>query len=340
LNGGTGGDAYPTQIEKGAVLAQPSPDPTKDGYIFGGWYWDYDLIGPYSFDDPMYTVDYDLTLYAQWIDPNIGTPGLAYTAIGTTAYSVSKGSVIGGVVIISATHEGLPVTTIGSGAFNGVGLTSVTIPDSVTTISNLAFNGCSRLTSVTIPDSVTTIGDNAFAYCSGLTSVTIPAGVTSIGNYAFMDCTGLTSVTIGAGVTTISNNAFLNCDNLKTIIIDTDKVTNNQTTNWVTRFPADGLSITFKKNIGDFACFFSAANATKLTSVTIAEGVTSIGLSAFYNCSGLTSVTFAGTIASASFGNNSFPGDLRDKYLADPGGGPGTYTRPSGSTNTWTKSVD
>ena len=65
------------------------------------------------------------------------------------------------------------------------GLTSVTIPDSVTSIGNSAFYGCSGLTSVTIPDSVTSIGDSAFYGCSGLTSVTIPDSVTSIGNSAF-----------------------------------------------------------------------------------------------------------------------------------------------------------
>ena len=67
---------------------------------------------------------------------------------------------------------------------------------------------CSGLTSVTIPNSVTSIGNHAFRYCFGLTSVTIPNSVTSIGDEAFYDCSGLTSVTIGSGVTSIGNNAF------------------------------------------------------------------------------------------------------------------------------------
>lgn len=65
-----------------------------------------------------------------------------------------------------------------------------------TFISALAFGGCSELTSVTIPDSVTSIGQQAFYYCSGLTSVTIGNGVTSIGKQAFYDCSSLTSVTM------------------------------------------------------------------------------------------------------------------------------------------------
>ena len=74
------------------------------------------------------------------------------------------------------------------------GLTSVTIPNSVTSIGNGAFYGCSGLTSITIPNSVTSIGHFAFNYCSGLTSVTIPNSVTSIGNYAFSSCEGLTRI--------------------------------------------------------------------------------------------------------------------------------------------------
>ena len=74
------------------------------------------------------------------------------------------------------------------------GLTSVTIPDSVTSIGEYAFSYCTGLTSITIPDSVTSIGKNAFYGCSGLTSVTIPDSVTSIEEWAFSGCSGLTSV--------------------------------------------------------------------------------------------------------------------------------------------------
>ena len=97
------------------------------------------------------------------------------------------------------------------------GCKTTVIPNTVTSIGNFAFNGCTGLTSITIPNSVTSIGEYAFNQCTGLTSITIPDGVTSIGKYAFYSCRGLTSVTIGSGVTSIGESAFRNCSSLTSI---------------------------------------------------------------------------------------------------------------------------
>jgi len=89
-----------------------------------------------------------LTAYAQ-----SGTDGLAYELIDNSkAYSVSIGSVKQGAVVIPAVYNNLPVTTIGEKAFFKAGITSVIIPDSITTIGNQAFMECAKLASVTIPD--------------------------------------------------------------------------------------------------------------------------------------------------------------------------------------------
>ena len=97
-----------------------------------------------------------------------------------------------GELVIPATIEGYPVTSIGDYAFNYcMSLTSVSIPDSVTSIGSSAFSSCSALTSIAIPDSVTSIGDYAFSGCSALASVTLGNSVTSIGDYAFRNCSAL-----------------------------------------------------------------------------------------------------------------------------------------------------
>ena len=103
-------------------------------------------------------------------------------------------------------------------------LTSVVIPDSVTSIGNQAFYGCGSLISVVTPDSVTSIGEEAFCACDSLTSVVIPDSVTSIGYSAFAGCTGLTSVVIGDSVTSIGEEAFSSCFSLTSVVIP-DSVT-------------------------------------------------------------------------------------------------------------------
>lgn len=112
------------------------------------------------------------------------------------------------------------ITSIGAGAFWGcVNLTSVSIPNGVTTIGDNAFHGCDGLTSITLPDGLNYIGESAFLYCNSLESVMIPNGVRKIGGNAFRGCRSLTSITIPEGVKWINFGTFMDCSALTTVII-------------------------------------------------------------------------------------------------------------------------
>ena len=157
------------------------------------------------------------------------------------------------------------------------GLTSVTIPDSVTEIGESAFRGCKSLTTITIPDGVKEIGESAFLGCESLTTITIPDSVKEIGSEAFWCCTGLTSVTIPNGVTIIDSQTFWGCESLTSIKIP-DSV----------------------KEIGSEAFL----RCESLTSITIPDSVAEIGGSAFKGCTGLNSVTIPDSVT--EIGWNAF----------------------------------
>ena len=256
--------------------------------------------------------------------------GLAYTLNDDRiSYSVTGvGTCTDTDIIIPAQYEGLPVTTIGEWAFWGrSSLTSIEIPDSITTIGSSAFNGCTNLTfneyencqyfgnesnpyhvlikvkdststSYTIHEDTKVIAGSVFQYCSSLTSVVIPDSVTTIGSYAFANCDVLTSMVIPDSVTTIGEGAFYWCDSLTFNEYENGQYLGNGSNPYhVLIMGKDNTSTSYTihedtKVIAGRAFF----NCRSLTSVEIGDSVTTIGDRAFCLCSSLTSVVIPGSV--------------------------------------------
>ncbi len=236
--------------------------------------------GQYQLSAGEHTVKYTLkdpTMIGLEMDEQIETPtkiGAIFMACPITSVEIPNS-----------------VTSIGYNAFGDCDiLTSLTIPNSVSYIGVYAFGYCG-LTSITIPNSVTSIGAAAFDGCNYLTSVTIGNSVTSIDDNAFRDCYGLTSVTIGNSVTSIGGGAFNNCSSLTSITIpDSVTVINDYAFNSCISL----TSVTIPDSVTSIS-YGAFQYCTSLTSITIGNGVTSIGNYAFSNCSSLTSVTVEAT---------------------------------------------
>ena len=247
-------------------------------------------IKAYSVDEMTFTFEkYGTTK----VEPPVKTSeGLSYMLLSNNTYSVTGlGTCKDADIVIPETYSGLPVTRIEGYAFqNCTGITSVTIPKSVTVIAYKAFCACKDLESVTIlggvvggwafqncpslktvtmDNGVTAIEENAFSNCAALSSVTIPESVTAIGNQAFFACTSLTDVTVPESVVSLGDHVFYGCTSLESVALSEG----------ITKIPN-----------------YAFQNCNALKNITIPNGVTTVGTSAFYGCTGLTSVTMPKSI--------------------------------------------
>jgi uncharacterized repeat protein (TIGR02543 family) len=265
--------------------------------------------------------------------PTFQTVNNSYDTVTITAV------ITGSTFEFPSVIDGKVVTAIGSSVFylNSQSdlneIAGATIPASVTSIGDYAFQKCTALQTVSFAtdSALKTIGKYAFWQCIALNAITIPAGVTSIGENAFSQ-SGLTSITIPKGVTSIGYAAFNYCTALQTVSFASDSKLESigdyafsdcTALNAIT-IPAGVTSIGYAAFMSDTSLksiiipesmtsigggVFSQSG---LTSITIPKGVTSIGVSAFQKCTALQTVIFATDSVLKTIGNYAFGGNFMD----------------------------
>lgn len=178
-------------------------------------------------------------------------------------------------------YRGYFVTKIGENAFAGSAVTSVSMPEGITSIGQYAFSGCQNLESVTLPESLTTLGSEAFYGCKNLESVALPESLTTLGDRTFSSCKSLRAVKIPSKVTTIPDQCFNGCSSLESVTIP------------------EGVT-----TIGDRAFY-----ENQLKNLTLPSTITSIGNEAFRNNNNLKSIICSATIP-PTLGDNAFSNDI------------------------------
>ncbi|MBQ3593242.1 MAG: leucine-rich repeat domain-containing protein, partial [Clostridia bacterium] len=228
-----------------------------------------------------------------------------YYQEGIYVYTVSKGQAtiydceyyVRGDLEIPSTLGGYPVVAIDYRAFMDMDeMTSVVMPDTITSIGVDAFYGCMKLESVTFSKNLNSIGEFAFYYCPNLNNVVIPSSVRRIADYAFAGCYDLTDITIENGVTTFGYRVFYDCKGLETISLP-DSITSMDIATFAycdnlkkVKLPANLTEIPME----------TFTQCYSLTDVTMPKNVTVISYAAFNSCEALKSIEIPATVQTIS----------------------------------------
>ncbi len=252
-----------------------------------------------------------------WAQKTFTSNGLLYTVVSEANHTVSVKidenyplTINNIPPTISNDNVNYTVTSIADNAFEGWGITSVVIPNTVTSIGAHAFDDCTLLTSITIGNSVATIGDYAFNSCLKLTTLSFGSALASIGDFAFNSCDQLTEINVDNDNTTFATEDGVLFNKNKTTLIFYPKsksgdytIPNSVTTigNSAFRQSQSLTSVTIPNGVTtiEYGAFYLCRN---LASVNIPSSVTSIGYQAFYKCPKLSSITIPKNVTSVGYG--------------------------------------
>ena len=224
--------------------------------------------------------------------------------IGNMVESIGECAFLG---CSSLTSVNIPnsVTTIGEGAFAECGLTSVTIGNSVTSIGCGVFYGCESLRKITLPESLTYLGDGAFSSCASLEKISLPGKLERIENWTFSGCKNFAKIELPASISSIGANAFDGCTNLQEINLPSKL-----------------------ERIGDGA--FSGCE--KLTKIEIPSSVSAIGNAAFSNCENMMSISVSKDNMVYSDIDGVVYNKEQNKIMIYPSGREGLFVIPKSAT--------